>query len=203
MEMDFRFLFDNRRKLFSIGYDVSRGGLDASFYDLLASEARLASFIAIARNDVPVQHWFHLGRTLTRTGGDTALLSWSGSMFEYLMPTLVMKSFPQTLLEQTCRSAVNRQMGFGREHRIPWGTSESAYNVRDRHHTYQYRAFGVPGLALERRIGQDLVVAPYATALALAVDPRRAFANLATLEAKGALGEFGFHDALDYTRPAQ
>ena len=121
-------------------------------------------------------------------------------MFEYLMPTLVMQTFPLTLLDQTYGGAVDRQRAFGQDHGIPWGTSESAYNLRDRHHTYQYHAFGVPGLALERRIGQDLVVAPYATALALAVQPQRAFANLAVLETKGALGEFGFYDSLDYTR---
>ncbi|MEK7403367.1 MAG: glucoamylase family protein [Gemmatimonadota bacterium] len=200
-EMDFSFLYDESRELFAIGYQQASHTLDVSFYDLLASEARLASFLAIARNDVPVDHWFHLGRTLTRASGDTALVSWSGTMFEYLMPTLVMQVFPLTLLDQTYRSAVKRQMAYGADHGVPWGTSESAYNLRDRHATYQYRAFGVPQLALERRIGQDLVVAPYATALALAVAPRRAFANLAALEAKGALGDFGFYDALDYTRP--
>ncbi|HEU4996928.1 MAG TPA: glucoamylase family protein [Gemmatimonadaceae bacterium] len=200
-EMDFAFLYDERRELFAIGYQQSSHSLDVSFYDLLASEARLASFIAIARNQVPVDHWFHLGRTLTRASGSTALVSWSGSMFEYLMPTLVMRSFPLTLLDQTYRSAVERQMAYGREHGVPWGTSESAYNLRDRHLTYQYRAFGVPDLALERRIGQDLVVAPYASALALSVAPEGALANLATLEAKGALGDFGFFDSLDYTRP--
>ncbi|MEX2179429.1 MAG: glucoamylase family protein [Gemmatimonadaceae bacterium] len=200
-EMDFKFLYDQRRELFAIGYQQANHSLDTSFYDLLASEARLASFIAIARNDVPVDHWFHLGRTLTRTSGSTALVSWSGSMFEYLMPTLVMRSFPFTLLDQTYRSAVRRQIAFGAGHGVPWGTSESAYNLRDRHHTYQYRAFGVPDLALERRIGSDLVVAPYAAALALAVEPERALANLGAMEAKGALGEYGFYDALDYTRP--
>jgi cyclic beta-1,2-glucan synthetase len=200
-EMDFTFLYDQRRELFAIGYQASSHTLDPSFYDLLASEARLASFLAIARDDVPVDHWFHLGRTLTRASGDTALVSWSGSMFEYLMPSLVMRVFPLTLLDQTQHSAVRRQIAYGHDHGVPWGTSESAYNLRDRHHTYQYRAFGVPELALERRIGQDLVVAPYATVLALAVAPARAFENLAALEKKGALGDFGFYDALDYTRP--
>jgi len=200
-QVEFRFLYDERRELFAIGYQQSSHSRDDSYYDLLASEARLASFLAIARNDVPVDHWFHLGRTLTRSSGSTALVSWSGSMFEYLMPVLVMHSYPYTLLDQTCRSAVQRQIAFGDSHGVPWGTSESAYNLRDRHHTYQYRAFGVPDLALERRIGQDLVVAPYAAALALQVFPDRALANLAKLEEKGALGEFGFYDALDYTRP--
>ncbi len=200
-EMDFGFLYDRRRELFAIGYHLTSHSLDDSYYDLLASEARLASFLAVARDDVPVEHWFHLGRTLTRSARSTALVSWSGSMFEYLMPTLVMRSYPFTLLDQTYHSAVERQIAYGASHGVPWGTSESAYNLRDRHLIYQYRAFGVPDLALERRIGNDLVVAPYATALALAVAPERALANLSRLEAKGALGTYGFYDALDYSRP--
>ena len=201
MEMDFRFLYDARRELFSIGYQLRSHSLDASYYDLLASEARLASFVAIAKNEVPVDHWFHLGRTLTRAGGETALVSWSGSMFEYLMPALVMRSFPHTLLDQTYSGVVRRQIAHGRERGVPWGVSESAYNLRDRHLTYQYRAFGVPDLALKRGLGRDLVVAPYASALATMVDAEAALDNLGVLERKGALGEFGFHDALDYTRP--
>ncbi|MBA3671864.1 MAG: carbohydrate-binding protein, partial [Gemmatimonadaceae bacterium] len=200
--MDFRFLFDDERKLFAIGYHEASHTLDASFYDLLASEARLASFVAIAKHDAPVDHWFHLGRTLTHAAGATALVSWSGSMFEYLMPALVMRSLPFTVLDQANQGAVHRQIAFGAERLVPWGVSESAYNLRDRHHTYQYRAFGVPDLALKRGLGRDLVVAPYASVLAAMIDPTRALANLAVLEGKGALGEYGFHDALDYTRPA-
>jgi cellobiose phosphorylase len=201
MEMDFRFLFDRRRKLFSIGYDVARGGLDNSFYDLLASEARLASFIAIAKDDVPVEHWFRLGRTLTRRSGATALVSWSGSMFEYLMPLLVMRSYPFTLLDQTYQGAVRRHVTYAHERGVPWGMSESAYNLRDRQGTYQYRAFGVPDLALKRGLAKDLVVAPYATLLAMHVDPHAALRNAASLEQLGALGSYGFRDALDWTRP--
>jgi cyclic beta-1,2-glucan synthetase len=201
MEMDFRFLFDPVRKLFAIGYQQTTHALDSSFYDLLASEARLASLLAIAKDDVPVEHWFHLGRTLTHAAGHTALISWSGSMFEYLMPTLVMRSFPFTLLDETSESAVRRQIAYGAERGVPWGVSESAYNLRDRHLTYQYRAFGVPDLALKRGLGRDLVIAPYASALAMMVDPERSLANLATIEKKGALGPYGFQDALDYTRP--
>ncbi|MDQ3696751.1 MAG: hypothetical protein M3373_01820, partial [Gemmatimonadota bacterium] len=202
MEMDFRFLFDETRKLFAIGYQQATHSLDGSYYDLLASEARLASFVAIAKNDVPVDHWFRLGRTLTRAAGATALVSWSGSMFEYLMPALVMQSFPFTVLDQSYRGALRRHIAYGAERGAPWGVSESAYNLRDRHLTYQYRAFGVPDLALKRGLGRDLVIAPYASALALLVEPQRALGNLATLERKGALGQFGFRDALDYTRPA-
>jgi hypothetical protein len=202
MEMDFAFLFDERRKLFSIGYAVNAGMLDASCYDLLASEARLASFVAIAKDDVSAEHWFRLGRALTEAAGGTALISWSGSMFEYLMPALVMESFPFTLLDQTYEGALQRQIAYGTERGVPWGVSESAYNARDRMQTYQYRAFGVPDLALKRGLDKDLVIAPYATALALLVDPHVAMKNLSALEREGALGPFGFREALDYTRPA-
>ncbi|MEO7711606.1 MAG: glucoamylase family protein [Gemmatimonadaceae bacterium] len=201
MAMDFRLFYDARRRLMSIGFDVRSGRLDESAYDLLASESRLASFVAVAKGDVPVEHWFHLGRTLTKTASATALVSWSGSMFEYLMPVLVMASRPFSLLEQTHQAAVRRQIGYAAARGVPWGNSESAYNVRDRHDTYQYRAFGVPDLALKRGLASDVVVAPYAAALALAVDPHLAMENLAAVEALGALGTFGFYDALDYTRP--
>ncbi|HET6578770.1 MAG TPA: glucoamylase family protein, partial [Gemmatimonadales bacterium] len=201
MEMDFRFLFDPERKLFAIGFQQSTHSLDGSYYDLLASESRLASFIAVAKNDVPAEHWFRLGRTLTHAGRAPVLLSWSGSMFEYLMPVLVMRSYPFTVLAQTYHAALARHVAYGTERGVPWGVSESAYNVRDRHHVYQYRPFGVPDLALKRGLGRDLVVAPYATALATMIDPARALANLQLLEEKDALGPCGFRDALDYTRP--
>ena len=200
--MEFGFLYDAERKLFTIGYHPESLTADDSFYDLLASEARLASFIAIAKNDVPVAHWFRLSRSLNRTSGAMALVSWSGSMFEYLMPVLVMRSLPFTLLDQTYIGVLDRQRAYARARSVPWGVSESAYNVRDRHQTYQYRAFGVPDLALKRGLGRDLVIAPYATALAAHVDPMRALANLRTFENMGALGEYGFCDSIDYTRPA-
>ena len=201
MEMDFRFLFDSDRKLFAIGFQGSTHSLDASYYDLLASEARLASFVAVAKNDVPVDHWFRLGRTLTYAAGKPALVSWSGSMFEYLMPLLVMRSYPFTVLSQTYEGALARQIAYGRERDVPWGVSESAYNVRDRHQTYQYRPFGVPDLALKRGLGRELVVAPYASVLAAMIDPERALENLRLLETRDALGRYGFRDAIDYTRP--
>ncbi|GAC1652373.1 MAG: hypothetical protein NVS4B3_14480 [Gemmatimonadaceae bacterium] len=199
--MDFRLFYDGRRKLLAIGYDVRAGKLDGSSYDLLASEARLASFVAIAKGDLPAEHWFRLGRSLTSAEGGTALVSWSGSMFEYLMPVLVMPSRPFSLLDQTHRAAVRRHIAYARARGVPWGISESAYNVRDRHETYQYRAFGVPDLGIKRGLALNVVVAPYASALALAVAPREALRNLAALEREGALGTFGFRDALDYTRP--
>ncbi len=198
--MEFGFLFDPSRKIFSIGYRVTDGGLDGSAYDLLASEARLASFIAIAKGDVPVSHWFHLGRPMTPVGLGSALVSWSGSMFEYLMPALVMHTPPGSLLAETSRLVVRRHMSYGAEHGVPWGISESAYNVRDLDLTFQYSNFGVPGLGLERGLGDDLVVSPYATALAAMVDPVAAARNLSSLVAVGARGPYGFYEALDYTR---
>src|SRR4029079_9702863 len=156
--------------------------------------------MAIAKDDVPVEHWFHLGRSLTVADGATALASWSGTMFEYLMPLLVMPARPNSLLDQTCHAAVQRHVAYAGTRGVPWGISESAYNLRDRHGTYQYRAFGVPDLALKRGLASDLVVAPYATSLALAVDAHEALSNFAALEARGALGPYGFYDALDYTR---
>ncbi|MCI0586303.1 MAG: hypothetical protein L0323_05630 [Planctomycetes bacterium] len=197
--MDFQFLLDPTSKLLSIGYRVADGTLDPGRYDLLASEARLASFIAIAKGDVPPEHWFHLGRSLTPIGSGAALVSWSGSMFEYLMPLLVMSQPARSLLDLTCRLVVGRQIRYGAERRVPWGVSESAYNVRDAELTYQYSAFGVPGLGLKRGLFEDVVVAPYATALAAMVDPGAALENFARLERAGARGAYGFYEALDYT----
>jgi cyclic beta-1,2-glucan synthetase len=198
--MEFGFLFDPTRKIFSIGYRATDGSLDSSAYDLLASEARLASFIAIAKGDVPASHWFHLGRPMTPVALGSALVSWSGSMFEYLMPALVMRSPSGSLLEQTYRLVVRRHMSYGAERGVPWGISESAYNVRDLDLTYQYSNFGVPGLGLERGLGEDLVVAPYASALAAMIDPVAAAANLSRLVEEGARGSYGLYEALDYTR---
>ena len=198
-EMDFRFLFDPSRKLFSIGYRAGEGSLDSSCYDLLASEARLASFIAIAKGDVPSSHWFHLGRALTPVGRGSALVSWSGSMFEYLMPGLVMRSPAESILSQTDAHVVFRQIEYGAERGVPWGVSESAYYARDIDFTYQYSSFGVPGLGLKRGLSQDLVIAPYATALAAMVEPNAAVENLAVLTRAGGLGAYGFYEALDYT----
>jgi len=198
-EMDFGVLYDGTRKLFPIGFRVSDGRYDNSYYDLLASEARLASLVAIAKGDVPVEHWFRLGRAATPVGGGAALLSWSGSMFEYLMPYLVMEAAPGTLLERSQRLVVQRQIRYGAERGVPWGISESGYNARDLELTYQYSHFGVPGLGLQRGLSEDLVVAPYATALAAMVRPRAAARNFARLAAAGARGSFGFYEALDYT----
>ncbi|MDD5268849.1 MAG: glucoamylase family protein [Methylococcales bacterium] len=198
-EMDFGFLYDAKCHLFSLGYSVTEGILDPSYYDLLASEARLSSFVAIAKRDVPSRHWYRLGRRVTRAAGGTVLLSWSGSMFEYLMPSLVMFTPRYSLLDQTCRLVVKRQIDYGKERNVPWGVSESAFNGRDLLFTYQYEAFGVPGLGIKRGLGENLVVAPYATALAAMYFPHAAVENFERLEKAGALGRFGFYEALDFT----
>jgi cyclic beta-1,2-glucan synthetase len=199
-EMDFGFLFDEQKKVFIIGYDVSNGRSDNSFYDLLASEARLASFVAIAKGDVQQEHWFHLGRQLTSVDGSRALVSWSGTMFEYLMPLLVMRTYDGTLLDQTHHAVVARQIEYGKERGVPWGISECAYNARDLQFNYQYGPFGVPGLGLKRGLSDELVVSPYSTALAAMVEPAAAIENLRRLIREGALGRYGFYEAIDYTK---
>jgi cellobiose phosphorylase len=202
-QMDYEFLFDKTRHLLTIGYNVEERRADSSYYDLLASEARLCTFVAIAQGQVPQESWFTLGRLLTGTGGAPVLLSWSGSMFEYLMPLLVMPTYDHTLLDQTCKAAVARQIEYGLQRGVPWGISESGYNTVDMHLNYQYRAFGVPGLGLKRGLADDLVIAPYASALALMVAPEEACLNLQRLAAEGFLGAFGFFEAIDYTPARQ
>ena len=198
--MDFSFLYDEPRKLFSIGFRPGDGTLDASCYDLLASEARLTSFIAIAKGEVPSAHWFRLGRALTPVGRGSALISWSGSMFEYLMPALVMRSPEESMLYQTYEQVVFRQVEYGAERGVPWGISESAFNVRDIDFTYQYSSFGVPGLGLKRGLSEDLVIAPYATALASMIKPSLAVQNLERIAQQGGRGAYGFYESLDYTK---
>jgi cellobiose phosphorylase len=197
--MEYDFLYDKVRNLLAIGYNVSERRRDASYYDLLASEARLCSFVAIAQGQLPQESWFALGRLLTTVGGDPILLSWSGSMFEYLMPLLVMPTYENTLLDQTYKAVVERQIEYGKSRGGPWGMSESGYNTIDVHLNYQYRAFGVPGLGLKRGLAEDLVIAPYASALALMVAPEDACLNLQRLAADGFAGRYGFYEAIDYT----
>lgn len=199
LDMDFAFLLNRSRMLLSIGYLVAEGKLDESCYDLLASEARLASFFAIAKGDIPARHWFRLGRSVTPVAHAAALVSWSGSMFEYLMPSLVMRAPAGSLLEQTNRLIVRRQIDYGHSLGIPWGISESAYNVRDLELTYQYSNFGIPNLGLKRGLSESTVIAPYATALAAMVEPAAAVSNLRQIANGGGLGSYGYYEALDYT----
>lgn len=198
-DYEYEFLYDSRRRLLAIGFNVSERRRDNSFYDLLASESRLASFVAIAQGQLPQEHWFALGRSLTTFRGQQTLLSWSGSMFEYLMPALVMPTFDNTLLDETNHAVVDRQIAYGRQRGVPWGVSESGYNATDADLNYQYRAFGVPGLGFKRGLAGDLVIAPYATAMSLMVAPRRSCENLQRLANAGFEGPYGFYEAIDYT----
>ena len=197
--MEYDFLFDKARHLLAIGYNVGERRRDSSYYDLLASEARLSTFVAIAQGQLPQESWFSLGRLLTSIGGEPILLSWSGSMFEYLMPLLVMPTYENTLLDRTYKAAVEGQIEYGKKRGLPWGMSESGYNAIDVRLNYQYRAFGVPGLGLKRGLADDLVIAPYASALALMVAPEEACLNLQRLAAEGLEGKYGFYEAIDYT----
>jgi cyclic beta-1,2-glucan synthetase len=198
--VNMRFLYDRQRRLFSIGFNVSAGSLDGSFYDLLASEARLGSFVAIARGDVPYEHWLAMGRPFGSVNGRRALLSWSGTMFEYLMPNLLQRGFSNSLLDMASKAAVAAQQEYARSRGVPWGMSESAFGDLDLNKTYQYQAFGVPGLGMKRGLEQDLVVAPYATVLALAVDPGAAMENLDRLAAYDLGDGYGFFEAIDFSR---
>jgi cyclic beta-1,2-glucan synthetase len=197
--MDFSFLFDRRRKVFRIGFNLDAGKLDDNHYDLLVSEARLASLIAIAKGDVPASHWLNLARPLARIGGSLALLSWSGTIFEYLMPLLLTRSYPGTLLHESCRTAVQRQRQYAGGRDAPWGISESGYYAFDAGQSYQYRAFGVPGLGLKRGLEDDLVVAPYASLLALPLTTKGVLDNYERFKALGMIGLYGPYEALDYT----
>jgi cyclic beta-1,2-glucan synthetase len=198
-EMDFTFLFDPRREVFSVGLNLETNRLDNSYYDLLASEARLTSFLAIARGQAPLRHWFKLARPLAHVAGETMLLSWGGTMFEYLMPSLWMRTYERTLLHQTCQIAVRRQIEYGAQRRVPWGISESGYFAVDYQQNYQYRMFGVPDLGLKRDPGDNLVIAPYATYLALPFAPLAAWENLQRLAHLGAAGAYGNYEAIDFT----
>ncbi|MDP1545527.1 MAG: glucoamylase family protein [Anaerolineales bacterium] len=197
--MDFRFLFSERRQVFHIGYNASAEKLDPSYYDLLASEARIASLIAIAKGDVPHSHWQHLGRPVTKVDGKQVLLSWSGTMFEYLMPTLFAKNYAGTFLSDSCYVALEAQISYGAEQKVPWGISESGYHAFDVNLNYQYRAFGVPVLGYKRDLPDDLVITPYASLIGLSLQPQAVLENMARLEELKMLGRFGFYEALDFT----
>ncbi len=198
-DMDFSLLYNKQRHLFAVGYNLTLGRLDAAHYDLLASEASLTSFLAVARGEAPRRHWFQLGRPLTQVAGRVALLSWGGTMFEYLLPQLLLTALPDTLLQESSHAAVDRQIEYGNQRRVPWGVSESGYSTLDAALDYQYQSFGVPGLGLRRGLDQDLVIAPYATLLALKIRPRAALRNLRLLAQENAEGPYGFYEAIDYT----
>ena len=197
--MDFRFLLDPRRKLLSLGFEVENGKHASACYDLLASEARIAVFAAIAKEDIPQAVWFQLGRTHTREHGFAILLSWTGTMFEYLMPVLWMRTYPNTLLDNSRIAAVRLQQIYATGKNVPWGISESAYAKRDDSGNYQYQAFGLPDISLSRGELPALVISPYSTFLALHVDPSGALRNLRRMESEGWMGSYGFYESTDYT----
>ena len=198
--MDFRPLYRTDRSLFAIGFNLAQGKLDNACYDLLASESCLTSYLAVARGEAPRRHWFHLGRQFIREAGRIGLISWGGTMFEYLMPRLLLRSLPGTLLDGACRTAVARQIEYGRQLGLPWGVSESAYAAQYPDGDYQYQAFGVPGLGLKQGLEKDHVIAPYATVMAAMLAPREALENLRRLAQEGAEGAYGLYEAIDYTR---
>ena len=200
LEMDFAWLYDERRHLFHIGYNVTAGSPDEHHYDLLSSEARLASYLAIAKGEVPEEHWLHLGRPFGHFDGLRTLLSWSGTMFEYLMPPLLMREGENSLIGRGSLAAIDVQIAYGKRRGVPWGISEAGYHQFDAHQNYQYRAFGVPDLGFQRGLEDDLVIAPYACVLALPFVPRAALANLRRLEALGLAGRYGLYEAVDCTR---
>ena len=197
--MEFDFIYDKGYNLLNIGYNVTERRPDQSRYDLLASESRLASFVGISSGQIPQDHWFALGRLLTGWGGEPALLSWGGSMFEYLMPLLVMPTYDNTLLDRTYRSVIEKQIEYASQRGVPWGMSESGYNTTDAQMNYQYRAFGTPELGFKRGLADDLVIAPYASVMGLMVSPAKACANLERMRDEGFLGRYGFYEAVDYT----
>lgn len=199
-EMDFNFLYSKDRGLFSIGYNVEENSLGNSYYDLLASECRIASFVAVSKNDVPKSHWFNLSRAMTNAFHTHSLVSWSGTMFEYFMPSLIMKNYPKTLLDQTYKSVIKAQMSFAKQKKIPWGISESAFYEFDNDENYQYKAFGVPGLGLKRGLEDEVVVSPYSTIISLPFCIRKGVENLKRLQGGSALGRYGFIEAIDYTK---
>ncbi|MDF2882101.1 MAG: NdvB [Clostridiaceae bacterium] len=197
---DFTILYDKKRQLFSIGYDIGTDSIGNCYYDLLASEARQASFIAIAKGDVEQIHWFKLGRSLTFMFKSNGLVSWSGTMFEYFMPLLIMRSYPNTLLNETYKAVIDGQRKYCRHRRVPWGISESAFYNFDINLNYQYKAFGIPGIGLKRGLSNELVISPYSTILALQIDLLNGMTNINRLISEGLVGKYGFYESVDYTQ---
>ena len=198
-DTDFSQLYSEERQLFSIGYNAQEEKLTDSYYDLLASEARIISYLAIVQGKVPKKHWFKLSRPLTKVNGYQSLVSWTGTMFEYLMPPLIMNHYENTLLSETYKTAVAAQIKYGRERKVPWGTSESGYYAFDLSLNYQYKAFGVPELGLKRGLKTDMVVSPYSSLLALPIAPIEAMNNIYDLIGSDLEGKYGLYEAVDYT----
>lgn len=198
-DMDFKFLYNKDRGLFAIGYNVEEKSLGNSYYDLMASEARISSFLSIARGEIPKEHWYNLSRNMTKVFGHKTLVSWSGTMFEYFMPFQIMKSFKNTIWDLTYSSVVSAQIGYGEKKNTPWGISESAYYEFDVNQNYQYKAFGVPGIGLKRGLEQEVVISPYSSIMALPYDAKSSIKNLKKLYDMKFYGRYGFIEAIDYS----
>lgn len=199
-DMDFKVVFSKERGLFAIGYNLEENSLGNSYYDLMASEARAASFLAIARDEVPKDHWYNLSRNMTKAFGNKSLVSWSGTMFEYFMPFQIMKNFDNTLWDLTYSSVIKSQKAYAEKKGIPFGISESAFYEFDVAQNYQYKAFGVPGIGLKRGLEDELVVSPYSTIMTLPYEKTGAIENLKLLKDIGAFGRYGYIEAIDYTK---
>lgn len=196
---DFKPLYDYEKRLFSIGFNVEENKLTDSYYDLLASEARQASLIAIAKHDIPAKHWQNLSRTLTVLNGYKGLVSWSGTAFEYLMPNINIRKYEGSLLDESCKFMLMSQIEYAKKLGIPWGISESAFNLKDLNSNYQYKAFGIPWLGLKRGLADEMVVSSYGSILAITDMPKEVIKNIKELESKGMYGKYGFYEAIDYT----
>ncbi|WDC83708.1 glucoamylase family protein [Caloramator sp. mosi_1] len=192
-------LYDKKRGLFSIGFDIDNNRLTNSYYDLLASEARIASYLAVINREVPVSHWFKLGRSLTEIEGYLSLVSWTGTMFEYFMPAIIMKNYTNSLIDETYKTVIRAQINYGRDRKVPWGTSESGFYGFDILLNFQYKAFGVPALGLKRGLSKDMVISPYSTILVLPFKPRVAIENIKELMKYNLLGKYGLYEAIDFT----
>ncbi len=198
-DTDFRLLYDEGKNLFSVGYNICENKLVDSYYDLLASEARLASFVAIAKKDISYKHWFNLGRSLTTLDGKKGLVSWAGTMFEYFMPYIIMENFSHTLMDETYEFCIYSQKKYAKKLNIPWGISESAFYLQDLNYNYQYKAFGIPYLGVKRGLKNEVVVSPYSTIMTIDKNAKDVFKNIKTLKKAGGYGRYGFYDAIDYT----
>ncbi|AOT69898.1 GH36-type glycosyl hydrolase domain-containing protein [Geosporobacter ferrireducens] len=196
---DFSLLYDKKRQLLSIGYHVEEGKLTSAYYDLLASEIRITSYLAIAKGDIPKKHWYKLGRTFSIIDSSRALVSWTGTMFEYFMPYLTMKNYEKTLLDETYHAVIKAHRNYGKRRNIPWGISESGYYGFDMLLNYQYKAFGIPELGLKRGLIDEVVISPYSTLLALPLSPKATMENIKKLIADGMEGIYGLYEAVDYT----
>lgn len=198
-DTDFSYIYSKENRLLSIGFNIEENKLTDTYYDLLASEARQASIVAIAKKDVEAKHWNNLSRTLTKLDRYKGLISWSGTAFEYLMPNINIKRYKGSLLDESCKFMIMSQIKYARKLGLPWGISEAAFNLKDLNSNYQYKAFGIPWLGLKRGLADEMVVSSYGCILAITDYPKETLQNLKRLEDEGMYGKYGFYESIDYT----